>query len=102
MTATEFAASPQSATLDLTVQEAASGWESRSSDELRKAIAGGLQGGDAFYGAARELERRAAAMTEVAERDADAERAAQRKRLQLVVAGLAILVAALLAAIFFI
>ena len=36
------------------------GWESRSSDELMEIVRRGLQGGDTFDAAQREMERRAA------------------------------------------
>lgn len=71
-------------------------WQSRSSEELQRLIQRGLQGGDMFFSAVAEMERRAKqAEAERSAQQEQAEKALQRRRKTIL---LAILMAMLLAA----
>ena len=61
-------------------------WANRSTDELRAIIQHGLRD-DSFEGAARELERRARAMTHQAELDTEADRISHRRLVRYLIAG---------------
>jgi hypothetical protein len=64
-------------------------WETRSSEELRSIIRGGLEGGDMFDSAVREMERRSRDMSRRAHDAATAE--AQHKTRQATVWGVVVL-----------
>lgn len=70
-------------------------WRSRSSEELRAIAGRGIHGGDLYFAAVAELERRA----RISEEHADAERAQAASKRREIIIWLAILFAAVDAAV---
>jgi len=67
-------------------------WDSLSCEELKEIVGRGVQGGDLFYGASRELQRRATLATNAAE-EAEATAVHGKQRLtQIVLLVIAVLV----------
>jgi hypothetical protein len=72
MPAQDDLANPAAGASAMTGSESPSWWESRSSGELQAIVHRGVQGGDMFFAAVGEMERRA--------RNADSARSAQEKQ----------------------
>ena len=63
-------------------------WSHRSARELREIVEHGLQGGEGFEGAVRELERRARSVARETEDASQADRIHRQTLLRIIVAGL--------------
>ena len=70
-------------------------WQARSSDELQAIVHRGIQAGDAFVAAAKEMERRAAEQRRIEDEEQDA-LVIHEKHLKWVLPGLALVCAAVL------
>jgi hypothetical protein len=72
-------------------------WEGRSPEQLRELVQGGFQAGTVFESAVQEIERRARELTRRARVEAAAEQARRRRLQRLSLAGIALLLAIIVA-----
>ena len=67
-------------------------WEELSCEELKDVVARGVQGGEWFYAASRELQRRAALATASAEEHENVQTRSKQRQTQIVLLVIAVLV----------